>query len=776
MLLLIRSELRDMRRNLLNSTLVSISLCIGVMSVLVTHELSVSILNRFDRQGMLGSYDHVIYLTHRTEAEYFELRARWRAGEWPEISHMVPVIEGSLTAAGVLYNVLGYDVIATLPSDVARLEALQSDMRFLTEDSVFALGDRLQTGDRIHDALVLNKTPAPQRQLIADLPTAQRMLGREGAIDAIWLRSAKNDMPWWELAVPGLLTAARTESPPVEFDGYRVLPFSWWNPSKQLGDAIVFNLGMLSLLTLVVAGFIVLQATQSNLRNRHAQIALLNSIGLSAAEQRCLVFLHCGVVGTVGCTLGVLTGVSALAYFNDMSVITAWRTLSAFALWKALALGSMATLIVAAGTNPRAMQRSPAVWWIATGLAIAGLLYGFNKHSGLLGASLLSVCFCLLNIFCVVPLATKGAIAVLSRLRTASFTARMNLRNAIVTVNDIRLAINALSIAIATAIGIGLMLVSFRTEFEAILKQRLVHDLHLSDAAHFDPEAFAARADVDAVRAYYRGLAHIDDVPTELVATVLDSHERARYGYEGSRTNGIFINEVAARKHGFQVGDRIHLDIALDQERTLPVLHIFKDYGASSSRAIAPLELVELDQLIADRFSIDTPDPERMRQSIASMYPGIRVVDSNAIRRLALQTFDASFAAAQIMVNVAIFVAVIGMACALIGLQARRLREMRTLTMLGMSRWDLALNAVIQNGLLGLFAVLSALPLSFALAWNLCYNVNPRAYGWSFDLDFSWQAVLVPTLLGIVAAILAGLEPLRRALAKIVSQPFSHAS
>ena len=362
----------------------------------------------------------------------------------------------------------------------------------------------------------------------------------------------------------------------------------------------------------------------------------------------------------------------------------------------------------------------------------------------------------------------------LRRFRTKSINLTMDLRNALATADDIRLAINALSIAVATAIGIGLMLVSFRNEFSALLDQRLVNDLHLTDAAEADMVEIEALANIDSVRTYRRGVAQLNGFPIHLIATKLDKFERQRYGYEGDASQGIFLNEIAARTYGLRIGELVSIDISTTPDRGLPILHIFKDYGEIRSRAIVPSELVQLEGLIADRFSIDTSQPDLVRSTIDSRFPNISVQDSSEIRNAAIQVFNASFATAQIMVNIAIFVAVIGMACALIGMQAKRLKEMRLLTMMGTSRIALAWSALLQNALIGVFAIGVALPLSFALAWNLCYQVNPRAYGWSFDLTLAWEPILLPVLLGVVAAMLAGLEPMRQALGKLITQPVSN--
>lgn len=774
MLSLVKSELRDIRRNLLSSSLVAISLSIGVMSILVTHELSVSILDRFSRTGVQGLYDQVVQLETRSEEEYFQVRRRWRDGELPEVTHMVPVIEGILRIDGKVLNVLGYDPIATMPTPDDTTGGMQADPRFLVEDSVIAIGTDLKPNERVQGASVIRSEDARRQQLIADLPTAQRLLSREAEVDTLWLRIERSANPWWNIVVPGLLTAAEPASTKVKLAGYNVLPFSSWNPSEQLGDAIVFNLGMLSLLTLLVAGFIVFQATQSNLRNRDIQEGLLDSLGVSEMQQRFLILFQCSLFGVVGCVLGILAGLALLTYLNGTSPVETWRALNNVAIWKAVVLGLSTTILVGVFAERRDSTRRNHVWWIGTVLAFAGIAYGLWEESGLLGASLLSVCFCLLSIFCVVPLSIRAGVFAIKRFRSKSINLTMDLRNALTTASDIRLAINALSIAVATAIGIGLMLVSFKTEFTALLDQRLVNDLHLSDATEADVAEIETMANIDSIRTYRHGLAQLEGIPIHVVATTLDAFERQRYGYEGDASHGIFINEIAARTYGFRIGDFVQSDIALYPGHEFPILHIFKDYGEIRSRAILPSELVQIDHLVADRFSIDTSQPDLLRSIIDARYPNMTVLDSDEIRNAAIQVFNASFATARVMVNIAIFVAVIGMACALIGMQAKRLKEMRLLTMMGTSRTKLARSALVQNALIGIFAISIALPLSFALAWNLCYHVNPRAYGWSFDLALSWEPILLPVILGVVASMLAGLEPMRQALGKLVTQPVSN--
>lgn len=774
MRLLITSELRDLVRKPFNAFFVVGSLTVAVMSVLVTHQLSLYIIERLGNSGLETDFDYVIYLEDKTEAEYLELRARWRKDSQQDISHVVPIVEGNTLVGGQLVPVLGFDPVATLPSYGVEGMALASNPEFLLSDSLIALGLTTPALESIQEAKVIESIQSSAPRLLADLPTAQSLLKRPQAIDAVWLKETQQPSTWWEQIVPGLTSATKSAENSREFIGYEAVPFSRWNPTSQLADAIVFNLGMLSLLTLLVAGFIVFQANQSNLRSRETQFELLDVMGLSMKEQRLLAFVQASVCGLLGCGLGLFSGVVLLSIVNTESISGTWEQLANIAIIKSLSLGLITTTLVACLVSFKHHQKPLWLWLVVTAITLAGVLYGLSEESGLLGASLLSVCFCVLNVFCLMPLCSRLAILLMRRLRTNSLLVRMNFRKAIATVIDVRLAINALVIAIATAIGIGLMLESFRTEFETLLEQRLNSDLHLTNAAGFDPVDFERRPEVQVVSEYHTIGGSLNGNPVQVVVADLDSREQERYGYKQVDLPELFVSEKTAQILGVESGGAVSLTLPGNPTQTLSISHVFKDYGESSLRVIVNRNQVQTDGYIADRYSISTTNKDVTRSALDAQYPNFRIADNEELRELSLLAFDRSFAFAQIMVNVAIFVAVAGMVCALLGIQASRLKEMRLLLMMGVSRTRLIVDSLTQNAILGTFSVIVALPLAGAIAWNLCYFVNPRAYGWSFDLQLSWQPILVPTLFGLLAAMCAGLEPLRRAFSEVIAQPLSN--
>ena len=770
--LLLRSELRAIVRQPLSTTFAVLCVGIAVASISLIHHLSVEIVERFGEFVIEGDFDYVIDLDSNQESEYFELIRRWQSGELRGITNIVPVLEGSLELNGQQVNMIGFDPIAAGNfSQAVYTDRTQFQANLLLQDAVIAAGLDMQTGETIGSAKIVSAIESNSPYLLSDIPTAQKLLRRPGEIDLVWLRSEEIAGTRWDSLVPGLLSASNVSSDLPELSGYQVQPFEWWNPSKSMGDAIVFNLAMLSFLTLLVAGFIIVQTLQTSIRNREQQFKVIETLGVSDLEKRGLVLKQCLAYGFVGCLLGVLVSVIGVIWVTDHTITSVWSILNGVGILKAIVLGLATTSLVGLMISFKSKPVSPVVRHTAGFLTLCVMVWCFQDISGLLGASLLSVCLCILHVLYIAPLVTVGVSKCLSVLPTKSLRIQMILRGSLEIQHQVRFAINALSIAVATAIGIGLMLASFRTEFTQLLSQRLSVDLHLANAASANAGQLQDIQGVDQVIAYRRGKAQINGLPFELIAANIDRDEASRYGYPSALQDGILISETAARRYDLVQGANVELSVQGQPVRIVAISHIFKDYGEPQARAVVPSVLIQPDLLIQDRYGIIANDVDAVKNTLSQQFPTVQVVDNQDVRELAIRVFNMSFASAQVMVNVAILVAVFGMASAMLALQVKRLRDMQVLTLLGSHRVTLIADALWQNTTIGFIAVMTALPLGIAIAWNLCYLVNPRAYGWSFDLDWSTQAWLVPSLLGILAAIFASLEPLRRVISRLVNEP-----
>jgi putative ABC transport system permease protein len=95
-------------------------------------------------------------------------------------------------------------------------------------------------------------------------------------------------------------------------------------------------------------------------------------------------------------------------------------------------------------------------------------------------------------------------------------------------------------------------------------------------------------------------------------------------------------------------------------------------------------------------------------------------------------------------------------------LMALRLIEAPTHRLLlhqGATAGELRGLALLRALALGGLALAVALPLGLAMAWMLCAVVNPRAFGWTVGLELPVSGLAPPLLLGLLAAMVAGLLP-----------------
>ena len=69
-----------------------------------------------------------------------------------------------------------------------------------------------------------------------------------------------------------------------------------------------------------------------------------------------------------------------------------------------------------------------------------------------------------------------------------------------------------------------------------------------------------------------------------------------------------------------------------------------------------------------------------------------------------------------------------------------------------------------RSGFLSFIAMIAmcGVALGMILAWILCAEVNPRAFGWSLPFAVSPRLVLETIGLGLLAAVIAGLLPALR--------------
>ena len=336
--------------------------------------------------------------------------------------------------------------------------------------------------------------------VVADVATAQELLDRPGRLSRV------------DLALPdgarGEETLGRVRAilPP----GAEVVPAA--ARSEFVGSltrAFDVNLTALSLLALVVGVFLAYNTMTFSVVQRRATLGMARALGVTRAEIVAVVLADALLVGLVATALGLGLGV-VLAHgllrlvtrtINDLYFIVVVRDLavSPAILAKGAALGVGATLLAAivpaaeaAAAAPgaamqrvvleararRAVPRAAAAGVLVLGAG--GILVGWAGPS--LPWSYVGLFAIVVGAALLTPLAMVGAAAVAGPWlgRALGLPGRMAARGVVATLSRTGVAVAALMVAVAAAVGVGVMIGSFRATVVRWLDTSLVADVYVS--------------------------------------------------------------------------------------------------------------------------------------------------------------------------------------------------------------------------------------------------------------------------------------------------------
>ena len=781
LLLLIKGQLRYLARTAGATAASVVATALGTMSVVAVHLLSEDIKAGLDDEGALTvpGYTHVVRGTGLAWDDYFDARDRWRQGHVTNVEAMTPLVAGQALVDGRSSQVVGVDILAEGgafaagplnqgPAENDWTPMLVGDGVAVGESFGLAAGDRVRAGEVDVDVVAVAENAGGI--VFADIPTALRILDRTGP-GAILVR-ARGGEPAMERWFPGS-TAALGIGTTIELgQGLTARAFDETEPTRRFALAILFNLGALGVLALFVAAFLIYQASFSNIARREPERERLDAIGVDSTTIASLFVGEGVLIGLVGAMIGTLLGTVLAGFLGSAESFA----LSAVAATKG-ALGGVGAGVIGAFAATRrasAPKRAGGPRWITAGLAAALLVVAAASET-LAAAFALILALCVAQFALVMPgIAAAFRRAFAARMERVDVLVKASFRRFAVMLGEVDIAAGALSIAIAAAIGMGVQVENFREDFYRLLDQRLWPAIYIESDRPLDPEWLASLPGVTDVRSYGRTEALLNARPVTVTLAIGDALETRRYGYDAALEGDILLSESGALAYGLAAGDDIDLEGPLGARR-VRVAHVFSDYGAPSPRVIGTFsDLAPIfDGVAFNRTSVLTAGDETgtLERAISARYPGAHVRDQAELRALAEKAFDRTFEVAEHLTVIALMVAVVGLYNALSALALRARDIHRLLYATGVSRLSIASLAINENLVIGTVAAVAAMPLGLAIAYVLCAEINPRAFGWSIPFGVDITALLTPALLGIVAAPLAGMIPIWRGMRVLAGAP-----
>jgi putative ABC transport system permease protein len=653
--------------------------------------------------------------------------------------------------------------------------------------------------------------------VIMDLAPAARLLRRGTTLDRILV-----DVPPAQ-APDQLESTLRTALP----DGVALSPQgARTGENRRMLAAFRWNLRVLSYIALVVGAFLIYNTISVSVVRRREEIGIMRALGATRFGVLGAFLLEALCLGLAGGIAGVALGrlmasgavrlVAATVESLYVSSTPAPIALTWAVAFAGVAIGVLLSVVSALAPAWEASQVVPveamargrrdhdvrvhqwrnlafavalaiAAWFASRQPPVSGKpLFGYGAALLLIGASTLAI---------------PSLVAISSRAGTIAghilgVEALLASRSLVGSMRRTAVLVGALSTAIAMLSAVGIMVGSFRQTVILWMADRLQADLYLRPAGPaaadrhptLDP-AIAARlealhevAAVDQFRAYeisYHGL----------LATLGggDARIAGRYGQRpflsGASPARVFaqllgrdhviVSEPFANKHGVKPGDTLELELGGQRVR-FRVIDVYGDY--SNERGYIIMDRGTLLKYLPDpapsniavylRPGITLEDGRRAVEAALAQRK-VMVFTNRSLREEAIRVFDRTFAITYALEAVAVFVAVMGVAGALLALVIDRRREFGLLRFLGGATGQIRRIILFEAGMLGLLANIAGSVVGFLLSLLLIYVINRQSFGWT--IQFHWPVAVLVSALSIVyaATVLAAIYPSRVA-AKLV--------
>jgi putative ABC transport system permease protein len=737
-----------------------------------------------------------------------------------------PIIEAPVRIADATFTLIGLDLLAFSSVRGTGLSVERPSLkRILTQPDTLLLsasdarrlgvvpGDTLplRIGARELSAelvgiLTSNQTSGFEGLAIADIATAQEITERIGTIDRIDLVITPEEASVLAEALPPGLRLVASEQRSETL--------------RQMTRAFHTNLTAMSLLAMLVGGFIIYNTMTFAVLQRRSLLGSLRTLGCTRAQLFTLVLseaLFFALVGALlGLALGVLTGWGLVQLvtrtINDIYFALTVRELfvTPLSVVKGMTAGLLITLVAALGPAIEAARAQPrdvlranslerrgqrwVLWLGAFGLTLMVVGWGAAQiPSRSIGLGFLAILILILGFSLCVPAVLRAIALGLARIvgPIGGIPAVLAARGVAASITRTGIAAAALTVAISSTLGVGVMIDSFRSSLIVWLDTTLQSDIYVSAPSETGNRADGALPSGLAERLTgLPGIAEIsmgrsvrvesDTGSVLLLGLTSSSVSPSGFSFDGGEAADlwtrfetgelILASEPYAYHHDVGVGDRVALFTQRGWQ-SFEIGGIFRDYGSDAGMLVmsggryaalwADDSVSSIGIMVAD--NADRAEVfERIRALTETLDAPVLVSLNEQIREQSLEIFDRTFAITHVLRLLAIGVAFIGVLSALMTLELERRRDYAVMRATGMTRRELTLLILTQTSILGLSAGVLAIPLGLVMADLLIEVVNLRSFGWTMEMRIPSLTLIQGVVLAWSAALLAGLYPAYR--------------
>ncbi|WP_205327506.1 ABC transporter permease [Glycomyces sp. YM15] len=562
------------------------------------------------------------------------------------------------------------------------------------------------------------------------------------------------------------------------------------------------------LVAVFVSVFLIINTFTIIVAQRQRELALLRAIGAARGQVVGSVLAEAVVIGViasiVGLGLGVLLGwgLSQLVSSTVMGGLPVQLQVPATALG-ALAVGIGVTVlsaiipaVKASGVPPVAAMRDavnppkPLRGITIAGIAVTavgGVLVALGLTDNLgdlgLGGFLTGVGIAFVGITLLTPILSRPLVALLGSVMSWTFEGRLGKLNAGRNPRRTAITASALMIAVALVTGIATLVSSFKATTEELTDQNLESDLIVmgqqgANIPTFSRETLAeikALPDAAAVGDLYGELfgAEVDDEPTTLYASedlatslAVFSGTVAEGSVDDLPDDGLAVNESAAEDRGLALGDTVQVAFADNTTAQLEIAAILDDSQLTDGWWVAPAQIEHftvpkpMQAYIQVAEGADIAAVEDEVDSILADEPEVNVTNNAEFVEQQTGQLDVLLASVQILLALAIIIAIIGVVNTLVLSVLERTRELGLLRAVGMTRGQARRMITVESVIICLFGAVLGIAVGIGLGWTVQRALEEEGLT-SFALP--WALIVSYLVAAVAVGLLAAIAPAARA-------------
>ncbi|MDW3847968.1 ABC transporter permease [Micromonospora sp. BRA006-A] len=561
---------------------------------------------------------------------------------------------------------------------------------------------------------------------------------------------------------------------------------------------------------LLVGTFLILNTFSIIVAQRTRELALMRAIGASGKQVIGSVVLEALAVGLIASVLGLAAGIGVgalLAYlFGQLAggLTLAGLGVPASAVIGAFAVGMLITVIAAllpalrasrippiaamqdVATPDRPLTKVTIGGAVVTGIGAVLLFLGLGGHAGdsTLATILGGVLFAFIGVALLTPIISRPVVALLGAMFSWSVPGKLGRLNSGRNPRRTAITAAALMVGIALVTGVTVILDSAKGSIGALAEDTIKAELVISGAssgprpASFDPAVLEKAAAIPGVRMVDGEYGDMAVVGGERTWVAVSSNVAALQQIFGAKATAGDISKLApdqmlvssdtAKARNLSVGSTVPVQLSRGDARTYTVSGIYESSQLTNPVTLPPQAAADfaIPQPIqgflqlAPGTSVDAVQPQIERLLADS--PEVSVADRAGFIEQQTGQLDSLLQMIQILLALAIVIAVLGIINTLALSVLERTRELGLLRAIGLRRAQTMRMITVEAVVISIFGALLGVVVGTGLGAAVVEALKDEGIT---DLVLPWGQMvtflILAAIIGVVAAVLPAIRAAR---------------